>query len=134
VAEYAGDTLWTVMAFWILALVRPATAGPTLGAAALAISWGVELSQLIRTPWLDVVRATTVGALALGQGFLGSDLICYSVGAALAVSAARLPARRQRSGNMASGHLLAVTAKALARNTGKAANEPTLDRRPLTGP
>jgi len=36
-------------------------------------------------PWLDALRATTFGALALGQGFLGSDPLCYAGGVALAV-------------------------------------------------
>jgi len=38
------------------------------------------VSQLYHAPWLDAVRATRPGALALGQGFLWSDLACYAAG------------------------------------------------------
>ena len=43
-----------------------------------------EFSQLYRAPWIDAVRATRLGALVLGQGFLWSDLWCYAAGVTLA--------------------------------------------------
>lgn len=83
-SEYAGDILWAAMVFWLLALGfrRRRTRWLVLGT--VGISWAVEFSQLLRVPWLDSVRATRAGALALGQGFLWSDLLCYVVGASLA--------------------------------------------------
>lgn len=45
----------------------------------------IELSQLYHTPWLDGLRSNRVGALALGRGFLWSDLACYAVGVACGV-------------------------------------------------
>jgi hypothetical protein len=86
VARYAGDTLWAAMVFWILALVRPPGRTWTLGAAALGIAFADELSQLYRAPWIDAVRATRLGAIALGHGFLWSDLWCYTAGVALAAA------------------------------------------------
>ncbi|MBD3879661.1 MAG: DUF2809 domain-containing protein, partial [Quinella sp. 1Q5] len=41
----------------------------------------IELSQLWHPPFLEALRATTVGGLVLGYGFLWSDLVCYTVGA-----------------------------------------------------
>ena len=84
VATYAGDVLWAAMVFGLLALVRPRARTRELAAAALAIATLVEVSQLWRAPWLDALRATRVGALALGHGFLWSDLACYAVGVAVA--------------------------------------------------
>ena len=84
IGAYAGDTLWAAMVFWILALVAPQARTVALGSLAVGIAWAVELSQLVRVPWLDAVRATRLGALALGQGFLWSDFVCYTVGAAIA--------------------------------------------------
>jgi hypothetical protein len=80
VSAYAGDVLWATMVFWIAAFVRPAAPTARLAAAALAIAAAVEVSQLYHAPWLDAVRATRPGALALGQGFLWSDLACYAAG------------------------------------------------------
>ena len=84
VALYAGDALWATMVTWLLALLWPRAATSRLALGALARAVTVELTQLYRAPWLDAIRATTVGALALGQGFLWSDLACYLFGVSLA--------------------------------------------------
>ena len=52
----------------------------------------------VHVPWLDALRATTLGALVLGQGFLWSDIVCYAVGVMLAaILDAVLAARRNRA-------------------------------------
>ena len=51
--------------------------------ASLAVSFLIELSQLWRPPFLETLRATTIGGLVLGYGFLWSDLVCYTVGACI---------------------------------------------------
>lgn len=84
VARYAGDALWAAMVFWLLALARPRATAWRLGLVALGIAFAVELSQLSHAPWLEGIRGTRLGALALGQGFLWSDLACYIVGVAAA--------------------------------------------------
>ena len=85
IASYAGDALWATMVMWIYALIWPRTTTARLAIAALATAYAVELSQLYRAPWIDAVRASRVGALVLGQGFLWSDLACYAVGVAIGV-------------------------------------------------
>jgi hypothetical protein len=97
VARYAGDAAWAAMVFWLAAIVRPRASAVVLGGIALGIAFAVELSQLYRAPWIDALRSTRIGALALGQGFLWSDLACYAVGALLAVAIDR--AVRRRSGD-----------------------------------
>jgi len=84
IARYAGDVLWASMVFWLLALLRPHGDRKTLAAIAFAIAVAVEISQRYHVPWLDALRATRLGALALGQGFLRSDIVCYLVGVVLA--------------------------------------------------
>jgi len=84
IAAYAGDALWAAMVFWIAALLFPRARTRTLATAALGVSLAVELSQLYHAPWIDDLRATRLGALALGHGFLWSDLVCYAAGVALA--------------------------------------------------
>ena len=73
------------MAYWLLALVLVRARPARLGAGALGIAVLVEVSQLIHTPGLDALRQNSFVALVLGQGFLWSDLACYTVGAAGAV-------------------------------------------------
>lgn len=92
-AQYGGDTLWAAMVFFGLALVARQASTRTVAIAALAIAYAVEVSQLYQAPWINGLRATPMGALALGQGFLWSDLLCYTLGVGLA---AAVDAARQR--------------------------------------
>lgn len=96
VAEYAGDTLWATMVFFLLAFAFPAKRTAALASATLVIAFVVELSQLYHAPWIDVVRSTRFGALALGSGFLWSDLVCYTVGVGLGVLVERVLVRSRR--------------------------------------
>ena len=83
VANYAGDTLWASLVFLILAMAMPKLRAPALAATACAIAFSVELLQLYQAPWLNAIRDTLPGRLVLGQGFLFSDLLCYTIGIAL---------------------------------------------------
>lgn len=80
IENYAGDTLWALMVFFIIAFVfnKKSTIFNILGA--MFFSYSIEISQLYHAPWIDNLRNTTLGALVLGFGFLWSDLICYTVG------------------------------------------------------
>ncbi|MEM6328592.1 MAG: DUF2809 domain-containing protein [Bacteroidota bacterium] len=84
--SYPGDALWSVMVYVGLALLAPRVAPIRLGALALAISFSVEALQLVRLPWLDAIRATLPGRLALGSGFDPVDLLAYTVGVGLALA------------------------------------------------
>jgi hypothetical protein len=94
VAAYAGDALWAAMVYWIGAFIWPALSRKRLAGGALGVAVAVEISQLYRASWIDAMRASRVGALALGRGFLWSDLVCYSVGVAGAVAIDVLLIRR----------------------------------------
>ena len=52
---------------------------------ALLFSFGIEFSQLYQTDWLNAIRKTTLGHLALGSGFDVIDFIAYSIGIVLCV-------------------------------------------------
>ncbi len=80
----AGDALWTTNLYFLLALLRPASAPGRLLLAALLLSFAVEFSQLYQADWIDALRANRFGALVLGRGFLWADLPRYAAGAALA--------------------------------------------------
>lgn len=102
VAAYAGDVLWAAMAFGLLTFVWPSARTRWLAAGALAIATTVELSQLSNEPWLVALRETPLGAMALGQGFLWSDLVCYTIGVSLAALLDR--ALRAQRGTHAASH------------------------------
>lgn len=89
-AEYTGDALYTVAAFWGLAWLRPGASRRRLALGAALASSLVEVSQALPWAWLADLRTTWVGALVLGQGFQGADLVAYAVGAALAAGLDRL--------------------------------------------
>lgn len=62
---------------------------------ALAICYGVELSQLIQVSWLVAIRRTTIGHLILGQGFLWSDLVAYTIGVGISAISAEIVQRKK---------------------------------------
>lgn len=80
VSTYAGDTLWAVMAFLGISCCVPHWSILQRSLLALLFAFSVEVSQLYHAPWIDEIRSTTLGALALGHGFLWSDLVCYTAG------------------------------------------------------
>ena len=82
-AEYAGDTLWAVMAFLGFGFIFRRWSILRVSATALLFSYAVEISQLYHAPWIDTVRRTWLGGLILGFGFLWSDILCYTVGVML---------------------------------------------------
>lgn len=96
VTDYAGDSLWAAMVYLGLLFALPRLPVRLAAGGALAISVLDELSQLVHTPWLDVLRANRFGALVLGRGFLWSDLVCYAVGVALAAGVDLLWRARRR--------------------------------------
>ena len=75
-----GDALWAMVTYccWRILLIRKAAVLSAI--IALTASFLIELSQLLRWQWLVDLRATTLGHLLLGQGFLWSDLLAYTAG------------------------------------------------------
>ncbi len=82
-ATYAGDTLWALTVFLVLGFIFPRAPTAAIAAAAIAISFSVEFSQLYQAPWINQLRQSLPGKLLLGAGFLKSDLLCYVTGIAL---------------------------------------------------
>ncbi len=86
VATYAGDTLWALAIFLALGFMCPRVRTGTVVLLTLALSFGVELSQLYQAEWINAIRHTRMGALTLGFGFQWSDLLCYTAGCALGLA------------------------------------------------
>ena len=85
VQDVLGDALWAAMIFWILSLAAPRARVRMRALAALAVCFGVELSQLLKGPTLDAVRSSTIGHLVLGSDFDARDFVAYTAGVVAAV-------------------------------------------------
>lgn len=83
---FAGDALYAVLVFLLIALVVPALPGWVVAAAAVAVCWGIELLQLTPIP-VALSRSVPGAALVLGSTFQASDLIAYALGVAAAAAA-----------------------------------------------
>ena len=81
--EETGDALWAIMVYCLLRALFPTVRLLYIALGSLAVSYCVEFSQLIRWPWLVEFRSTTIGHLMLGQGFLWSDIVAYTIGIVL---------------------------------------------------
>ncbi|MFK7775845.1 MAG: DUF2809 domain-containing protein, partial [Saprospiraceae bacterium] len=82
---YLGDLLYCLMYYWIIGFLFPKMSYVKVLLGAMAICFAIEISQLVRVDWLNEIRNTTFGKLVLGNGFLWSDLVCYTLGGLLGV-------------------------------------------------
>jgi hypothetical protein len=80
IAEYGGDTLWALMVFMVLRAIAPRRPIWQTASVTLTISYLCEISQLYHSPWIDTIRGYRLGVILLGNCFVWSDLVCYTVG------------------------------------------------------
>ncbi|WP_242252535.1 DUF2809 domain-containing protein [Bacillus cereus group sp. BfR-BA-01379] len=78
--DYLGDALWALMIFTGFGFLFPKIETKKLAFISLLFCYGIEVSQLYHAEWIDNIRATTLGGLVLGYGFLWSDLVAYTIG------------------------------------------------------
>ncbi|WP_311245939.1 DUF2809 domain-containing protein [Microbacterium sp. WCS2018Hpa-23] len=95
VADFAGDALYAVMIYLVIAIVFARVASWVVGAAAVVVCTLIEVFQLTGLPGVWAHAFWPV-RLVLGAGFDARDLIAYAVGAALA-TVCDLILRRRRA-------------------------------------
>ncbi|WP_142337667.1 DUF2809 domain-containing protein [Bacillus sp. AFS059628] len=78
--DYLGDALWALMIFIGFGFLFSKIETKKLAFISLLFCYGIELSQLYHAEWIDSIRATTLGGLVLGYGFLWNDLVAYTIG------------------------------------------------------
>ncbi len=88
--KYPGDALWAWMILLGLAALRPQSRRWSLALVAYGVCVVVECSQRYHAPWIDAIRATRLGHLALGSGFDPTDLLAYAIGIVVGWAADRL--------------------------------------------
>lgn len=81
---FVGDMLYAVMVYFGCRMLFTYFNHLKKIIVPLLICYLIELQQLSEVAWLLSIRNTTLGHYALGQGFLWSDLICYTLGVAVA--------------------------------------------------
>lgn len=91
-----GDTLWAMMFYLWFALLRPRSTIAPLTVATLAITFTIEFLKLVRLDWLDALRAHPVSGMMLGHTFYWHDLLCYILGAGVAVALDRVVLRPRK--------------------------------------
>jgi len=82
---FMGDLLWAVMMFFIVRFIFPERAPMLIVFISLTLCYAVEISQLYQAEWINSIRQTLPGRLILGQGFLWSDIVSYTLGILLAL-------------------------------------------------
>lgn len=106
-ADYAPDTLWALLVFSVGATLAPRLPTWKLALFALGFAYLMECSQLYQAPWINHLRATRIGGLLLGFGFLWSDLLCYTIGIGLgALLDFVILSKSPASGQSTEGHRL----------------------------
>lgn len=78
--EYLGDALWALMIFTGFGFLFPKIETKRVAFISLLFCYGIEVSQLYHAGWIGSIRATTLGGLVLGYGFLWSDIVAYTIG------------------------------------------------------
>ncbi|EOP69338.1 MULTISPECIES: DUF2809 domain-containing protein [Bacillus cereus group] len=78
--DYLGDALWALMIFTGFGFLFSKIETKKLAFISLIFCYGIEIIQLYHETWIDSIRATTLGGLVLGYGFLWSDLVAYTIG------------------------------------------------------
>jgi hypothetical protein len=76
----AGDVLYATVAYWGFRWLAPQRPMIHAAVAAVAFCVAVEVGQLWHPVWLEAIRATQLGGMVLGHGFLWTDLGWYGVG------------------------------------------------------
>lgn len=79
-----GDALYAVMIFFLLSSIFTQQPSYKIAVYAWLVCCAIEISQLYQAAWLQAIRATKIGALVLGHGFLWVDIFAYAVGVTMA--------------------------------------------------
>ncbi|MFF2907271.1 DUF2809 domain-containing protein [Paenibacillus sp. NPDC057934] len=80
ISRHFGDALWGSMVYFGFRLLLTRRQLLLSFWLSLLFSYGIEFSQLYQADWINSIRATVLGGLVLGKGFLWIDLLRYTIG------------------------------------------------------
>ncbi len=76
----AGDLVWAVMAYWIVALTYQKSSSEFIAGVTAITCIVVEILKLVNSPFLDTIRNLPGARLIFGYVFGWQNLFCYGVG------------------------------------------------------
>ncbi|MFH6957574.1 DUF2809 domain-containing protein [Flavobacterium aquidurense] len=80
---YIGDFLYAVMMYVFIRILLIEKNSIQIMITSLLICYAIEFSQLYQAIWINELRNTLAGRYTLGQGFLWSDILAYTLGISL---------------------------------------------------
>lgn len=80
IPSFIGDTLYAVMIYFGVRFIFINRNKKIAILLALLFCYCIEFQQIYRADWIVQIRRTSIGHYLLGQGFLWSDLGCYTIG------------------------------------------------------
>lgn len=81
-----GDLLYAVMIYILVRIVFILKKSSRIIIISLLFCYSIEILQLYQADWMVEIRKTLLGRYVLGQGFLWTDMIAYTLGIAIAYS------------------------------------------------
>src|SRR5665213_441318 len=90
---FIGDILWATMVYFIARFIFITKPVKFIVIVSLLFCYAIEFSQLYKAPWIDNLRHTLFGRLVLGDTFLWTDLLCYTIGVAIGILADKIISR-----------------------------------------
>jgi hypothetical protein len=78
-----GDIVWAFMVYYFIRLLFTHKSILSCLLISLLFTYTIEFSQLIQNDFFNYLRSFKLIALVIGYGFLGSDLVSYTVGIVL---------------------------------------------------
>ena len=83
---FIGDILWALLICFMVRFLFISSSIKWIAIASLLFCYAIEFSQLYKAPWINDLRHTLFGRLVLGDTFLWSDMLCYTVGVGIGVA------------------------------------------------
>ena len=84
IPTFFGDVLYAVMVYFGMCFLFINYNQKKTAILALLFCYCIEFLQLYRAEWIVSIRKTSLGHYALGQGFVWSDLVYYTIGVVFA--------------------------------------------------
>lgn len=94
---FIGDILWGLMVYFIVRFLFINKSIKWVTIASLLFCYAIEFSQLYQAPWINNIRHTVIGGLILGETFVWSDLLCYTVGISAGILVNVLPGKHWKN-------------------------------------
>ena len=96
---FTGDLLYAVMIYFGVRLLFIDCSKIQSCIIALIVCYCIEFLQLYYAEWIIELRKTLFGRYVLGQGFLWSDIIAYTIGIIIAYYFEKIIMKRSSSRN-----------------------------------